>query len=106
MGGIKIVYDYPTTINTSNGIGAILTYVNDVTNSWASNMLLIAIYIIILISYYKAKEDFGGAIAVAGFGLFVVGMLFWMGGFIGGLTFSVVVAICIVGIVVILLDKS
>jgi len=100
-----MAYDYPTTINESEGIGAILTYVNEITNSWISNMILIAIYIIVVISYYKAKEDFGGALAVAGFGLFVVGMLFWMGGFITGITFSVVVAVAIVGVIVILLDK-
>lgn len=101
-----MTYDNPTTINATNGLSGILNYVNSVTDNWFSNMLLIAIYVIILIGFYKAKDDFTGALAVAGFGTFVVSLMFWAGGLISTVSFSVVIAIAIIGVVVLLLDQN
>ena len=93
-------------INASAGIGNDLAYVNYASSGWLSNMILFGIWIIVLIGYYKAKDDFAGAMAVAGWGTFVVGLLFWLGGFITGWTFSVVVAMALVGVIIILVDNS
>jgi len=101
-----MTYQSPTTINATKGIPEILTYVNSVTNNWISNMMLIGIYIIILIGFYKAKDDFQGAMAVAGYGTFVVSLFFWIGGFISGTAFGIVIAMAILGTVILLMDHN
>ena len=101
-----MAYDSPTTINATKGMGEVLNYVNAVTNNWVSNMILIAIYIIVLIGFYKTSDDFRGAMAVAGYGTFVVSLLFWIGGFISGIAFGMTIAIAIIGTLVLLLDRD
>ena len=101
-----MTYASPTTINASNGITELLAYTNSVTSSWLSNMILIAIYVIVLIGYYRAKDDFVGGMATAGFGTFVVGLLFWIGGFISGITLSIVIGILFIGVVVLFVDTK
>jgi uncharacterized membrane protein (DUF4010 family) len=98
-------YASPTTINASKGFIEILNYVNTATNNWISSLLLLGIYMVIAIGYYKAQNDFSGAMASAGFGTFVVGMLFWMGGFVTGWAFGICVAVLLIGIMAVLMDK-
>ena len=101
-----MAYDSPTSINASKGFGEILTYVNNVTDGWISNMLMIAVYVIILIGFYKAKDDFKGAMAVAGYGTFVIGLFFWIGGFVSSMAFGMSIGVAIVGTIVLLLDNN
>jgi hypothetical protein len=101
-----MTYSSPTTINATKGFGEVLNYVNVVTDSWISNMFLIAIYFIILIGFYKAKEDFKGALAVAGYGIFVVALLFWIGGFVSGWALSIALGLAIMGTIVLLMDNN
>jgi len=101
-----MTYPSPSTINASKGFGEVLNYVNVVTDSWISNMFLIAIYFIVLIGFYKAKEDFKGALAVAGYGTFVVGLLFWIGGFVSAWAFGISLAMAILGTIVLLMDNN
>ena len=96
----------PVTVNATKGFGEVLTYINDVTNSWISVMMLFAIYVIILIGFYKASDDFKGALAVAGYGIFVVSLLFWIGGFVSGFIFGVSIALAIIGTLVLLMDNN
>ena len=101
-----MTYPSPSSVNASQGLGGIFTYINTVTNSWVSNMLLLAVYIIILIGFYKAKDDIQGAFAVAGYGVFVVGLLFWLGGFVSGWAFSIAIALAIIGTFALLMDNG
>lgn len=101
-----MTYASPSTINASKGFGEILSYTNNVTNQWISNMLLIAVYVIILMGFYKSKNDFKGALAVAGYGTFVIGLLFWIGGFVSGIALGISIAMMIVGTLILLLDKD
>lgn len=87
----------PSTINWSSGMTGAFNYLNEVTSSWFSNLLLMAIYIIFATGFYFAKRDMFGAMAVGGFATFVVGLLLFVGGTISGITFSVVIAVAIVG---------
>jgi len=96
----------PTTINATKGFGEILNYVNYCTDGWISNMIMIAIWVIVLMGYYKAKDDFKGALAIAGYGTFVIGLLFWIGGFITGVVFGMSIAVAIIGTLVLLLDAN
>jgi len=101
-----VAYPSPTSVNGSKGFGELLNYINLVTDNWISKMFLLAIYFIILIGSYKAKEDFKGAMAVAGYGTFVVALFFWIGGFVSGITFGMAVAGAILGTMVLLLDNN
>ena len=101
-----MTYASPSTINASLGLGNIFSYLNNVTGEWFSRLILIAIYIIVLMGFYKAKEDFTGAMAVSGFGVFVIALLFWVGGMVSGVTLGVSIAIAIIGVVVLLMDKQ
>lgn len=101
-----MTYTSPTEINMSRGLTELLYYVNDVTNSWISNLSMVGIFIIILMGYYKAKDDFAGAFAIAGFGSCVAGLLFWIGGFVSGWAFSVSVGIALIGVIIILIDTQ
>ena len=89
-------YTQPTEINWSEGFSGILYYVNDVTNSWVSILLLVAIYIITSISVYsykKTPEAFFDSIAIAGFLTIVVGILFWTAEFISGTILAFVIGV-------------
>jgi len=87
----------PSTINWTNGMTGAFNYLNEVTSSWFSNLLLISIYLIFAVGFYFAKRDFFGAMAVAGFSTFVIALLLFVGGTISGITFSVVIGVAIVG---------
>ena len=41
----------PVSINASAGFGEVLNYLNIVTGNWISNLLLMAIYFIVLIGF-------------------------------------------------------
>jgi len=101
-----MTYVSPSTINATKGFGEVLNYVNFVTDGWLSNMIMIAIYVIVLIGFYKAKDDFKGAMAVAGYGTFVVGLLFWIGGFVSGISLGMATALAILGTLVLLTDNN
>lgn len=100
-----MAYPSPSTINASKGLGELFNYINLVTNNWVSNMIMIGIWIIVLMGFYKAKEDFKGALAVAGYSTFVVGLLFWIGGFISGFAFGVVIAMALIGTAILFTDQ-
>ena len=92
-----MAYESATSINFTSGLGGMFNYLNSVTHSWFSNLFLIAIYIIFATGFYFARKDFQGAMAVGGFAIFVVGLLFWIGEIISGITFTFVVAVAIIG---------
>jgi hypothetical protein len=56
--------------------------------------------------FYKAQNDFKGALAVAGYGTSVVALFFWLGGFVSGIAFGVVIAVTIVGTMALLMDNN
>jgi hypothetical protein len=101
-----MTYDLPTTINATKGLEEVLIYANNVTDNWLSNLVLIAVYVIVLIGFYKAKEDFTGALGVAGYVTFVIALLFWLGGWISGIALGISIAIGIIGTLVLLLDND
>ena len=101
-----MAYASPSTINASAGLGEIFNYVGVVSDGWFSNLLLIAIYVMVLIGFYKAKDDFKGAMAVSGFGTFVVALLLWIGGVISGLSLGITIALAILGVAVLMMDQQ
>lgn len=99
------VYRTPTDINMSKGYTEILNYINDVTNSWFSNMILVAIFVITAMGIYGYRKDFGEAFSSAGFFTAIIAVLFWVAGFINGLTLGIVIAVAIVGVASLWISK-
>ena len=94
-----MAYEEITSINASLGLGEVISYVNNVTDQWFGNMILIGIWIIVLLGYFKATGDFWSASAISGFTLFVVGLLFWLGGFIGNVAFTMVLGLAVLSVI-------
>ena len=106
-GLIKMKWASPTSINSSRGIVAILEYTNTVTNFWMSRMLMVAIFVIFLMGYLRSSkdEDFLGAFAVGSFATFIIGILFWIIGFVDGKTFGMIIALTIISTALLMFDK-
>jgi len=90
------LYQMPSNINWSNGMTDAFVYLNLVTGSWFSNMLLIAVYFIFASGFFFARKDIFGAFAVGGFASFVVALLLYTASMISGATFVIVIAVAIV----------
>jgi len=91
-----MAYANPSSMDVTSLTG-IFAYLNSVTGGWFSNLVLIGLYIIVIIGYYKARDSFEEALAVAGYFCFIVAMLFWAGNIITGVTLGVVIAVAIIG---------
>lgn len=90
-----MAYKSPGEINATLGLQEFLLYANEVTNYWFSNMLLITLFIISLSYYlwiYGTKEFWSGA-AIAGYFVFVIGLLLWLMDAITGVTMGILIAI-------------
>jgi len=104
-----MAFDEVTTINmtTNEGMGEILKYLNVVTDDWAGRMVMIAIFMIFLFGYLRSKndDDFTGAFAVASYVTFVLGLLFWVIGFLDPVAFGIIIAGTICSTAWLLFDK-
>ena len=102
-----MTYESPTTINGSAGIGAILDYINLVTNFWISRMLMVGIFVIFLMGYLRSKndDDFVSAFAVASYGTLIIGLLFWIIGFVDGIAFGIIIGISLISSAILFMDK-
>ncbi len=102
-----MTYASPTTINGSRGIIALLEYINTVTNFWISRMMMVAIFVIFLMGYLRSKndDDFIGALAVGSYASLVIGILFWIIGFVDGVTFGIIIGISIISTAMLMMDK-
>ena len=97
----------PTTINASAGMDSFLPYISEVTNFWFGRMVMIAIFVIFIFGYLRAKDDdFIGALAVSSYVTFVIGLLFWVIGLVSGLDFAIIIGIVIVASVLLLTQKK
>ena len=102
-----MTYTSPTSINGSAGLSSFLPWISDVTNFWFGRMVMIAIFVIFLMGYLKAKEgDFVGALADASYVTFVLGMIFWVIGLVSGLDFAVIIGVSVISSVVLLSQKK
>ena len=101
-----MAYKSPTEINWSEGAGASIDYVNEITNAVFSNMLLFSLYFIVLWGVYKANRDIISAFAVAGFTNVLIGLLMWIGGWVTWVTFAICVGLAVIGAAAVIIDKA
>lgn len=92
-----MTWNSPTNITWNDGLGSLFVYLNQVTNSWVTNMLLMGIYILFLAGYYKSQDDMFGAMAVAGAITFVIALIFFVLGLLSWVTMSIVIGVAIIG---------
>lgn len=98
----------PASINWSNGLVEFFSYINAVTLGWASRMLLIGVFIIVLSGYYKIRDDFAGGIAAAGVATFIVAFAGWLldPPFVDWITFAITIGVMFVGAAIVLVDRN
>jgi len=102
-----MAYDSITTVNMTSGIDELFYWLNEVTGLWFGNMMILAIFLVFLFGYLRAKsDDFVGGLAVSSYVTFVIGLMFWVIGIINGYTFGVVVGVTAISSVVLLLQKK
>ena len=97
----------PTTINASAGMDSVVPYISEVTNFWFGRMVMVAIFVMFIFGYLRAKDDdFIGALAVASYLTFVLGLIFWVIGLVSGLDFGVIIGITVISSVLLLMQKK
>lgn len=102
-----MTYESITERNLSEGIQVYFDYLNSVTSQWFSNMILIGLYMVALfgISRYNGN-DFIEAGAIAGFLTVLVSIFLWLAGMVSGVTFLIVIAVCILNLLLVLFVKK
>jgi phosphoglycerol transferase MdoB-like AlkP superfamily enzyme len=101
-----MTYDYPSTINMTEGMPSIFEYLNEVTFQWFSNSILIAIWLITLIFYYKSRGELAESLAVAGFLSSIVALLLWLGDFLSGITLTITITITLLSVAFLIFDRK
>lgn len=101
-----MAWDLPSSRNMSKGIDEVINYTNNVTLGWFTNMLLISIYIIVLMAYYRNTKDMFGGMGLAGFATFIIALLLWVGGFCADITFVFSIGILILSVAIMLIFKD
>lgn len=101
-----MAYIYPDSTSMAGSFTYIFYYLNEVTRGWFANCFLISLYLIIIYGYYKATDEFAGAMAIAGFATFVIALLFWLGNFVSGITLTITIAMAIIGVVILLVISN
>lgn len=72
-------YTSPSEINLTANPSGLFVWINDVTNYWFSNSLLMVIWVIIVMGYLVAnKDDYAGATAVSSYIVTVLATLMWI----------------------------
>jgi len=97
----------PDTINTTAGIGTTFEFLSTVTNFWFGRMLMVAIFVIFLSGYLGVRrDDYFGAVAVASYVTFVIGLLFWVIGLVTGVDFAFIVGMVIISSVILFAQRE
>jgi len=97
----------PTTVNATEGMDSFIPYISEVTNFWFGRMVMIAIWVIFFFGYLNTKEeDYIGAIAIASYVTFVLGLFGWIFGLVAGLDFAIIIGAVIVGSLMLFLQKK
>lgn len=103
-----MAYPSPTGINATKGFGEVLIYVNQVTEFWLGRMLMIAIFTIFSVGFYKARDggDILSALSLGSFITLIIGLIFFVIGFLDPVTFGIIVGLTIIFALVLLADNN
>jgi len=103
-----MAYTSPSTINASRGITEIITYVNDVSNNWFGNMILISVWILFFMGYLisKGDDDLIGAMSVSSYVTFVLGTLMFAIGFVDIVAYMVVIGVTMISSIILYANRN
>lgn len=101
-----MAYETPEDLNISEGFGRLLTYTNDVTGSLFANLILITLFVIVTMSYYRSRNNVIEALAIGSYSTFLIATLFYIAGFIVFTTFTVVISFMLLFTLALFLDKK
>ncbi len=102
-----MAFTSPTAINGTAGFDSIFPYLSEITNFWFGRMLMIAIFFLFFMGYFKAREnDIIGGLAVASYVTFVLGLIFWVLGLVTGIDFAIIIGITVASSVALLKQKK
>ena len=101
-------YRSPATINGTKGITEITTYVNEVSNNWFGNMILISIWVLFFMGYLRSKgnDDLVGAFAVSSYVTFVMATLLFSFGAVSGWAFGIIIGITMISSIILYFDRK
>lgn len=91
------MYAEANTVDHSSILG-ILIYLNTVTDGWFSIMVMLSLYAISIIAYYKSTGEMAASFSVSGFFVFVVALFFWIAGFLPVYAFIISIALALIGL--------
>lgn len=101
------LYDSPTSVNLTDNPSGLFYWLNDVTNFWFSNALLMVIWVMFLMGYLAVnKDDFAGATATASYITMVLALIGWLAGIVSGMAFSVALGVGLVSTAWLLSEKK
>jgi len=89
-------YESVKDVNFSKGFIEVPFYVERVTDSLVSAMILLGVFIIISFGVQRYTRDWIEAISIGSFFTFLVTLFFWIAGFANSLIFGIVIAITII----------
>lgn len=99
-----MAFPSPAEINATEGLGAILVYVNFVTNDVFINLTLIVLYIIVLAAIGLPKDNFELGAAIAGIttAVFATTLFLSVENLINSLTLGMTIAVALGGLLLLM----
>ncbi|GAH70487.1 unnamed protein product, partial [marine sediment metagenome] len=71
-----------------------------------SGLIFLALYIIVLTTYYYQQKDVIGGMAIAGVSVFVIGLFFWLAGVLNNAVFGIILGVMVVGFIALWVENK
>lgn len=101
------LYKSPTSVNLTDNPSGLFNWLNDVTNYWFSNALIMVIWVMFLMGYLSVnKDDYAGATSVASYITTVLALIGWIAGIVSGYALSLLLGLSLVTTAWLLSEKN
>lgn len=101
------LYTSPTEVNLTDNPSGLFAWLNDVTNFWFSNALLLTIWVMFFMGFLAVnKDDFAGASATASYITVVLAMIGWLANIVSGMALALAIGVGLVSTAWLLSEKN
>lgn len=101
------LYDSPTSVNLTDNPSGLFAWLNDVTNFWFSNSLLMVIWVLFFMGFLRVnKDDFAGAMSVASYVTVVLAMIGWLANIVSGMALALAIGVGLISTAWLLSEKN
>ena len=101
-----MAYSSPTGINLTSSPLGLFVWLNDVTNYWFSNALIMSIWVLFFMGFLSVeRDDYIGASAVASYVTTILTLFLWIIGLASGWAFSIVIGLSLISTAWLLADR-